>query len=148
MTSSSRINTTYTLAANTTQNPPGDGSTGTFNSSEASVTAAISSTSSVPFNSSHAPQGTHTGPYTSTSSTVELPLPTTTCCKKCLIFISRLHSIPRSRITSQSSSHCVIIEKSLSEKKFLTFLIKSQFNLVPFGAGIIFKQQKSSWKRP
>lgn len=106
-----RINTTYISDLNATQNPPGDSPMGFFNSSEASMTTALSNTSSVTFNSSRAPHWTHFEPHTSRSSTVELPLPTSTCCKKCLIFILRLHSIPNSWFTSQSSSACVRIEK-------------------------------------
>lgn len=91
-----RINSTYTSASNTTQSPPGDISTGVFNSSEASMMASMSSTSSIPLNSSHVPQWTHTGPHTRMNSTVESPPLATRCCKKCLIFILRLHSFPTS----------------------------------------------------
>ncbi|XP_049449087.1 uromodulin-like 1 [Epinephelus fuscoguttatus] len=47
---------------------------------ETSMTTALSNTSPVPYNnSSHAPQWTTSAPYSSMSSTVESPLPTTTC---------------------------------------------------------------------
>ncbi|XP_026229258.1 uromodulin-like 1 isoform X2 [Anabas testudineus] len=74
-----RINSTYTSASNTTQSPPGDISTGVFNSSEASMMASMSSTSSIPLNSSHVPQWTHTGPHTRMNSTVESPPLATRC---------------------------------------------------------------------
>ncbi|AWP00480.1 putative uromodulin-like 1 [Scophthalmus maximus] len=73
------MNTTYTPASNTTQAPPGNSTTGTFNSSEISMTTALSNTSSVSYNTSHALQWTTSAPYISMSSTVEIPLPTTTC---------------------------------------------------------------------
>ncbi|KAF0038689.1 hypothetical protein F2P81_009173 [Scophthalmus maximus] len=73
------MNTTYTPASNTTHAPPGNSTTGTFNSSEISMTTALSNTSSVSYNTSHALQWTTSAPYISMSSTVEIPLPTTTC---------------------------------------------------------------------
>ncbi|XP_044079355.1 uromodulin-like 1 [Siniperca chuatsi] len=73
------MNTTYTLASNITQNPPDNSTMGIFNSTETSMAATLSNTSSVPYNSSHAPQWTSSAPYTSMSSAVESPLPTTTC---------------------------------------------------------------------
>ncbi|XP_035483081.2 uromodulin-like 1 [Scophthalmus maximus] len=73
------MNTTYTPASNTTQAPPGNSTTGTFNSSEIRMTTALSNTSSVSYNTSHALQWTTSAPYISMSSTVEIPLPTTTC---------------------------------------------------------------------
>ncbi|XP_023273462.1 uromodulin-like 1 [Seriola lalandi dorsalis] len=72
------MNTTYTPTSNTTQDPADISTTGVFNSSEISMTTALSNTSSVPYNSSHAPLWTTSAPSTSMSSTVEL-LPTTTC---------------------------------------------------------------------
>ncbi|XP_060942525.1 uromodulin-like 1 [Limanda limanda] len=73
------MTTTYTPAPNTTQELPGSSTTVTHNSSEISMTTALSNTSSVPYNSSHALQWMSSAPYTSMSSTEELPLPTTTC---------------------------------------------------------------------
>ncbi|XP_040007128.1 uromodulin-like 1 [Xiphias gladius] len=73
------MNTTYTPASNTTLDPPGNSTVGIFTSSEISMTTALTNTSSVPYNSSHTPQWISSAPHTSMSSTVELPLPTTTC---------------------------------------------------------------------
>ncbi|XP_071317692.1 uromodulin-like 1 isoform X2 [Trachinotus anak] len=67
------VNTTYTPASNVTQDPPDNSTAGVFNSTEISMTTALSNTNSVPYNSSHAP------PRTNMSSTVETPLPKTTC---------------------------------------------------------------------
>ncbi|XP_074467490.1 uromodulin-like 1 isoform X2 [Sebastes fasciatus] len=50
-----------------------------FNSTETSMTTALSNTSPVPYNSSHAPRWTSSAPYSSMSSSVEPSLPTTTC---------------------------------------------------------------------
>lgn len=90
------VNTTYTPVSNSTQGPPGHSTVGIFNSTETSVTTALSNTSSVHYNSSHALPWTSSALYTSMGSTVQSPLPTTTCCKKYFIFISRLHKIPTS----------------------------------------------------
>ncbi|XP_035808679.2 uromodulin-like 1 isoform X2 [Amphiprion ocellaris] len=72
-------NTAFTPASNTTQEPPGNNFTGIFNSSENSMTTALTNTTSVPYNSSHAQLWTSSPPNTSMSSTVESLLPTTTC---------------------------------------------------------------------
>ncbi|XP_034461697.1 uromodulin-like 1 isoform X2 [Hippoglossus hippoglossus] len=73
------MTTAYTPAPNTTQEPADSSTTVTYNSSEISMTTALSNTSSVPYNSSHALQWTSSAPYTSMSSPEELRLPTTTC---------------------------------------------------------------------
>ncbi|CAB1442635.1 unnamed protein product [Pleuronectes platessa] len=73
------MTTTYTPAPNTTQEPPDSSTTVTHNSSEISMTTALSYTSSVPYNSSHALQWMSSAPYISKNSTEELPLPTSTC---------------------------------------------------------------------
>ncbi|XP_070700102.1 uromodulin-like 1 [Pempheris klunzingeri] len=73
------MNTTYIPAFKTTQDPLGNSTMGIFNSTETSMTTALSNASSVPYNSSDAQQWTDSAPYSSVSSTVESPLPTTTC---------------------------------------------------------------------
>ncbi|XP_028451674.1 uromodulin-like 1 [Perca flavescens] len=73
------MNTSYTTAFNSTQDPVGNHTMGVFNSTETSVTTALSNTSPVPYNSSDAPQWTGAAPHSSMSTTVESPLPTTTC---------------------------------------------------------------------
>ncbi len=84
------MNTTYIPASQ----PPGNSTVGILNSTETSMTTALSNTSSVPYNSSHVQEWTSSALYTTMSSTVQSPLPTTTCCKKYFIFISRLLEIP------------------------------------------------------
>ncbi|XP_053297724.1 uromodulin-like 1 [Pleuronectes platessa] len=79
LTHLSPMTTTYTPAPNTTQEPPDSSTTVTHNSSEISMTTALSYTSSVPYNSSHALQWMSSAPYISKNSTEELPLPTSTC---------------------------------------------------------------------
>ncbi|KAK2879824.1 hypothetical protein Q8A73_023636 [Channa argus] len=66
-------------ASNTSQKPLGNSSMRIFNSSEASMTTALSNTSSAPYKPTHAPQWTQFENYTSSNLTVGLPLPTTTC---------------------------------------------------------------------
>ncbi|XP_031166762.1 uromodulin-like 1 [Sander lucioperca] len=73
------MNTSYTTAFNSTQDPLGNRTMGVFNSTETSVTTALINTSPVPYNSSDAPQWTGAAPHSSMSPTVESPLPTTTC---------------------------------------------------------------------
>ncbi|XP_045896630.1 uromodulin-like 1 [Micropterus dolomieu] len=72
------MNATYSPASTTTQDPPGNSTIGISSSTEPNMTA-LSNTSYVSYNSSHALQWTSSAPYTSMSSTVESPLPTTTC---------------------------------------------------------------------
>ncbi|KAF1378916.1 hypothetical protein PFLUV_G00195460 [Perca fluviatilis] len=72
-------NTSYTTAFNSTQDPLGNRTMGVFNSTGTSVTTALSNTSPVPYNSSAAAQWTGAAPHSSMSTTVESPLPTTTC---------------------------------------------------------------------
>ncbi|XP_067463504.1 uromodulin-like 1 [Thunnus thynnus] len=80
LTSLPPMNMTLTPASNTTHDPTGNSTMGIFNSTETNMTtSALSNTSSVSYNSSHAPHWTSPAPYTSMSSTVESPLPTTTC---------------------------------------------------------------------
>ncbi|XP_008285511.1 uromodulin-like 1 [Stegastes partitus] len=71
--------TTFSPAPNATQEPPGGGIAGVVNSSESSVTAALSNTTSVPYNSSYALPWTSSPPNSSVSSTEDSLLPTTTC---------------------------------------------------------------------
>ncbi|XP_042355576.1 uromodulin-like 1 [Plectropomus leopardus] len=68
--------TTCLPAPSSTQDSLGKSTVGFFSSTETSMTTALSNTSPVPYNSSHAPQWTTSAPY---SSTVESPLLTTTC---------------------------------------------------------------------
>lgn len=79
------MNTTDTPAANTTQEPQSNSTMASFSSTLTSTTTALSYTDSVPDNSSHAQ--TSSAPYTSVSTTVELPQPLTTCCKTCFNFL-------------------------------------------------------------
>ncbi|XP_032389675.1 uromodulin-like 1 isoform X1 [Etheostoma spectabile] len=73
------INTSYTTAFNSTQDPVGNRTMGVFNSTETSMTTALSNTSPVPHSSTDAPQWTGPAPHSSASTTVESLLPTTTC---------------------------------------------------------------------
>ncbi|XP_034539748.1 uromodulin-like 1 isoform X2 [Notolabrus celidotus] len=67
------MNTTYTPASITTQDPLGKGITGVL------MTTDLSNTSSVPSTTSLDPQWTSSAPYTTMRSTVESTQPTTTC---------------------------------------------------------------------
>ncbi|XP_029303425.1 uromodulin-like 1 isoform X2 [Cottoperca gobio] len=71
------MNTTYTSASNSTQDPLGNNTVGIFSSTETSMTTALSNTSTVAYNSPNASQWTSSATYS--SSTVESPLLTTTC---------------------------------------------------------------------
>lgn len=84
MTQSPPMNTTYYPASSAAYDPPSNTTIGVFNSSEISMNTSLSNNSSVPYNSSNAPQWTSAAPYT----TAELPLPTTTCSKKCHLFVN------------------------------------------------------------
>ncbi|XP_020486876.2 uromodulin-like 1 [Labrus bergylta] len=72
------MNTTYTPASDTTQEPLKSSTVGFVSSTEIIVTADLSM-SSVSSSSSHAPQWTSPAPQTTMRSTVESTPPTTTC---------------------------------------------------------------------
>ncbi len=114
------INTTYSPAPSTTQDPLGYSITALLNSTETDETTTLSNTSSVPYNSSDALQWTSSAPYTSMSSTVESPLPATTCCKKYFIFISGLLAVKYPHVIYMPKTsferNCLILLKALNLK--------------------------------
>ncbi|XP_030603045.1 uromodulin-like 1 [Archocentrus centrarchus] len=72
-------NSAYPPASNSTHGPHGNNTTDFFNPSETSMTTAPSNTTSVPYNSSPASLWTNSASYGQVNSTVESPLPVTTC---------------------------------------------------------------------
>ncbi|XP_033954387.1 uromodulin-like 1 [Pseudochaenichthys georgianus] len=79
LTSVPPMNTTTVSASNSTQEHVRNITEGSFSSTGTSMPTAQSNTSTVAYNSSNAPQWTSSAPYSSLRSTVESPLPTTTC---------------------------------------------------------------------
>ncbi|KAM4726216.1 uromodulin-like 1 [Anableps anableps] len=73
------VNTTFSWTFNSTRDPSGNGTMGSFIPFGTSVTTALTNTSSVTYNSSHASLGTSSAPVTNMSSAAALPLPGTTC---------------------------------------------------------------------
>ncbi|CAI5644425.1 unnamed protein product [Oreochromis niloticus] len=79
LTSPALMNTTYPPASNRTQGPPGNNTTDFFTSTEISMTAAPSNTTSVSSNSSQALLWTSSASYSQMNTTVASALPATTC---------------------------------------------------------------------
>uniref|UniRef100_I3JZH9 Uromodulin-like 1 n=1 Tax=Oreochromis niloticus TaxID=8128 RepID=I3JZH9_ORENI len=79
LTSPALMNTTYPPASNRTQGPPGNNTTDFFTSTEISMTAAPSNTTSVSSNSSQASLWTSSASYSQMNTTVASALPATTC---------------------------------------------------------------------
>lgn len=79
LTSPALMNTTYPPASNRTQGPPGYNTTDFFTSTEISVTAAPSNTTSVSWNSSQASLWTSSASHSQMNTAVESALPATTC---------------------------------------------------------------------
>lgn len=97
-------NTTYHQAPNTTQHDTASPTSETFNSTETSMMAAASISSSAPYNSSHTPPWTPSAPHTSTSFTVQSPLPTSTSCKLCYFYL-KLKKNPNPSLLKE---HCIL----------------------------------------
>ncbi|XP_038154847.1 uromodulin-like 1 isoform X1 [Cyprinodon tularosa] len=90
------VNATFS----STLHPSGNGTMGSFSSSEASVTAALTNTSSVTYNSSHASLGTSSAPVNSMSSAAASPPPAPTCRPP------RIRGLCSANVTGTSVSVC------------------------------------------
>ncbi|XP_074529195.1 uromodulin-like 1 [Halichoeres trimaculatus] len=94
------MNTTYTSASNTTQDPLENGTVGFI------MTTDQSNTTSVPSTTSHTPPWTSSTPYTTMRSTVEPTLPTTTCAPPSITSLRPVNVTGTSfSISWSSSSH-------------------------------------------